>query len=56
MTFEEWMLANFFCEPNWDTPENKLQQSYARLAWNYQQTIIDELQYLIKLLEDKLDE
>ena len=51
MTFEQWWME-YQGSIKW-VEEGAPQ---AKAAWNYQQTIIDELQYLIKLLEDKLDE
>ena len=51
MTFEQWWLS-YQGSIKW-VEEGSPQ---AKAAWDYQQTIIDELQYLIKLLEDKLDE
>jgi len=49
MTFEEWREGeqwNDHCNPT----------DFAKAAWEYQQTIIDELQYLNNLQQDKIDE
>ena len=50
MTFEEW----------WQEAAGHLsiatQRRVAESAWDYQQTIIDELQYLNNLQQDRIDE
>ena len=51
MTFEQWWME-YQGSIKW-VEEGAPQ---AKAAWNYQQTIIDELQYLNNLQQDRIDE
>lgn len=48
MTFEQW----------WESPQGAtvVERTVAKSAWDYQQTIIDELQYLNNLQQDRIEE
>jgi len=50
MTFDEWWME-YQGAIKW-VDEGA---SHARAAWDYQQTIIDELQYLNNLQQDRID-
>lgn len=45
MNFEEW----------WESVRGLHYKADAEAAWDYQQTIIDELQYLTNLQKDRID-
>ena len=46
MTFEEWFVEN----KQWDNYEDPV-----KAAWDYQQIIIDELQFLTGLQQRRID-
>ena len=50
MTFEEWWCEKY---PRVNAPQDG---SFVKAAWDYQQTIIDELQYLTNLQQGRIDE
>lgn len=50
MTLEEWLIEN-----NYSFFKNEPNYYLLKESWDYQQTIIDELQYLNNLQQDRID-